>query len=101
VLVVGVHSAKFDNERVSDNISNALKRYNIAHPVVNDAQAEWWTELGIACWPTLLVLGPDAKPIGMFVGEGHGDALIEFVEFARGHFGEKQGRDSPIFKNYS
>ena len=27
VLVVGVHSAKFENERVSDNISNAVRRY--------------------------------------------------------------------------
>ena len=26
VLVVGVHSAKFENERVSDNISNAIRR---------------------------------------------------------------------------
>ena len=26
VLVVGVHSAKFENERVSDNISNAIQR---------------------------------------------------------------------------
>ena len=81
VLVVGVHSAKFENERVSDNISNAiqrhvqvrrkptsiktrsLSRYGITHPVVNDAEADWWNKLGISCWPTLLVLGPDAKPI--------------------------------------
>ena len=26
VLVVGVHSAKFENERVSHNISNAIRR---------------------------------------------------------------------------
>lgn len=86
VLVVGVHSAKFENERVSDNISNAIRRYGIAHPVVNDAAADWWNKLGIACWPTLLVIGPNAKPIRMFVGEGHGARLMEFISFARRHF---------------
>ncbi|GLH15964.1 NHL repeat-containing protein 2 [Gryllus bimaculatus] len=56
VVVVGVHSAKFDNEKDSSNIMSALQRYNISHPVVNDAEATMWSALGIPCWPTLLVL---------------------------------------------
>lgn len=31
--VVGVHSAKFDNEKDLDAIRNAVLRYNITHPV--------------------------------------------------------------------
>lgn len=31
--VVGVHSAKFDNEKDLDSIRNAVLRYNINHPV--------------------------------------------------------------------
>lgn len=31
--VVGVHSAKFDNEKDLEAIRNAVLRYNIAHPV--------------------------------------------------------------------
>lgn len=51
--------------------------------MVNDAGAVWWRELGIACWPTLLILEPkSAKPIRLFVGEGHRDELLEFVDLA-------------------
>lgn len=52
-----MHSAKFDNEKDSANILAALKRYEISHPVVNDSEGELWMRLGIACWPTVLILG--------------------------------------------
>lgn len=32
-VVVGVHSAKFDNEKDLEAIRNAVLRYNISHPV--------------------------------------------------------------------
>jgi hypothetical protein len=31
--VVGVHSAKFDNEKDLEAIRNAVLRYNVSHPV--------------------------------------------------------------------
>ncbi|XLU42425.1 hypothetical protein S245_037239, partial [Arachis hypogaea] len=31
-IVVGVHSAKFDNEKDSEAIRNAVLRYDIIHP---------------------------------------------------------------------
>src|SRR5438105_1387081 len=37
LVVIGVHSAKFENERNSESIRKAILRYEIAHPVVNDA----------------------------------------------------------------
>ncbi|XP_063591986.1 NHL repeat-containing protein 2-like [Penaeus indicus] len=80
VLVVGVHSAKFENERVSANILAAIERYHIHHPVVNDAEAKMWTELGIACWPTLLILDPNGHPIFILVGEGHRERLQLYVD---------------------
>jgi hypothetical protein len=52
-----VHSAKFDNEKDSANILAAIQRYNITHPVVNDADGTMWQSLGIPCWPTLLIIG--------------------------------------------
>jgi hypothetical protein len=52
-----VHSAKFDNEKDSANLLAAVQRYDITHPVVNDADGTMWQSLGIPCWPTLLILG--------------------------------------------
>src|SRR5215213_2238119 len=37
LVVIGVHSAKFKNERESSNIREAILRYEIEHPVANDA----------------------------------------------------------------
>jgi hypothetical protein len=36
--VVGVHSAKFDNEKDLEAIRNAVLRYNINHPVISSKQ---------------------------------------------------------------
>lgn len=38
LVVIGVHAAKFANEREADNIRQAILRYEIEHPVVNDYQ---------------------------------------------------------------
>ena len=42
LVVVGVHSAKFENEKDSDSIRQAILRYDIEHPVVNDADFKIW-----------------------------------------------------------
>ena len=38
LVVIGVHSAKFDTEKGSENIRQAVLRYEVEHPVVNDAE---------------------------------------------------------------
>ncbi|XP_020212147.1 protein SUPPRESSOR OF QUENCHING 1, chloroplastic isoform X2 [Cajanus cajan] len=58
-IVVGVHSAKFDNEKDSEAIRNAVLRYGISHPVVNDGDMYLWRELGINSWPTFAIVGPN------------------------------------------
>ncbi|XP_071518884.1 NHL repeat-containing protein 2 [Panulirus ornatus] len=86
VLVVGVHSAKFENERVSANILAAIERYHIHHPVVNDPEGKMWLNLGISCWPTLLILGPNGHPLFVLVGEGHCERLQLYVKVAIKYF---------------
>lgn len=88
ILIIGVHSAKFENEKLSLNIRNAIERYGIGHAVVNDSQAVLWKQYLISCWPTFMVLDPNGKPIKKFVGEGHGEELIEFVHIAKELFAE-------------
>src|SRR5262245_9211998 len=53
LVVIGIHSAKFDNEKDSENIRKAILRYEISHPVVNDANMQiWQTYLGRrGSWP--------------------------------------------------
>lgn len=97
VLVIGVHSAKFENERLSENILAAINRYGIHHPVVNDPQAKMWMGLGITCWPTLVILGPCGEPLFVLVGEGHRDRLQLYVNTAIKHFsGSGSLKRSPV-----
>ncbi|MCZ6539601.1 MAG: hypothetical protein O6922_07230 [Chloroflexi bacterium] len=42
LTVVGVHSAKFNNEKSTENVREAVRRYEIGHQVVNDANFEIW-----------------------------------------------------------
>uniref|UniRef100_A0A8D8Y742 NHL repeat-containing protein 2 n=1 Tax=Cacopsylla melanoneura TaxID=428564 RepID=A0A8D8Y742_9HEMI len=80
LVVVGVHYAKFTNEKLSSNIEAAVHRYEINHPVVNDEAGHMWNELGVHCWPTLVVLAPGAIPVLHLQGEGHKELLLIFVE---------------------
>lgn len=97
LVVVGVHSAKFDNEKDVANILSAVHRYNMTHPVINDPSLVLWTALKIHCWPTLVVLGPDNQILLSLMGEGHRDKLFEFVQTSLSYFKAKNKiSDNPL-----
>ncbi|XP_007665883.1 NHL repeat-containing protein 2 isoform X1 [Ornithorhynchus anatinus] len=97
LVVVGVHSAKFPNEKVLDNIKSAVLRYNITHPVVNDADASLWQALEVSCWPTLVILGPRGNMLFSLVGEGHKEKLFLFTSVALKYYkGKGQIKDNKI-----
>ncbi|XP_058189989.1 protein SUPPRESSOR OF QUENCHING 1, chloroplastic isoform X6 [Rhododendron vialii] len=73
--VVGVHSAKFDNEKDLEAIRNAILRYGITHPVVNDGDMSLWRELGVNSWPTFVIVGPNGKLLAQISGEGRRKGL--------------------------
>ncbi|OWM72419.1 hypothetical protein CDL15_Pgr018304 [Punica granatum] len=95
--VVGVHSAKFDNEKDSEAIRNAVLRYGITHPVVNDGDMYLWRELGVNSWPTFAVVGPNGKLLAQLAGEGRRKDLDDLVEAALIYYGGKKLLDnSPL-----
>lgn len=87
LVVIGVHSAKFDNEKVSQSIRDAILRYEIQHPVVNDSEMLIWRKFGTRAWPTLALVDPEGKYAGSQSGEGNRelfDAVIgKMVEYHR------------------
>ncbi|KAF5739976.1 NHL repeat-containing protein 2 isoform X1 [Tripterygium wilfordii] len=92
--VVGVHSAKFDNEKDLEAIRNAVLRYNISHPVVNDGDMYLWRELGVNSWPTFAIVGPNGKLLAQISGEGHRKDLDSLVEAALQFYGRKRMLDN-------
>src|SRR5206468_2511473 len=70
LVVIGVHSAKFENEKQTRNIREAIQRYEIEHPVINDKDFTVWRDFGARSWPTLILINPNGKIIGGHSGEG-------------------------------
>lgn len=75
LVVIGVHSAKFNNEKIKDNIRQAILRYDIEHPIIIDNNFEIWKTYGINAWPSFILIGPDRQVIGKASGEGIFDRL--------------------------
>ena len=69
VVVIGVHSAKFETEKDSKNITDAILRYEIKHPVINDHDHKIWDGFGVRSWPTLLLVDPEGKVVWAKNGE--------------------------------
>ncbi len=79
LVVIGVHSAKFDAERVTENIRKAILRYGITHPVVNDADHKIWDAYGVQSWPTLALIDPEGNYLGFASGEGNYELLDQVI----------------------
>lgn len=75
VVVLGVHSGKFDQEKDEKNIRQAILRHNIAHPVAVDNDFEVWNAYAVNAWPTLVVIDPEGYVVGQLSGEGHREDL--------------------------
>ena len=70
LVVIGVHSAKFENEGQTENIRQIVQRYGVEHPVVNDSDFLIWRTYGVQAWPTLVLIDPLGKVVGGHAGEG-------------------------------
>lgn len=80
LVVIGVHSAKFDNEKETGNIRKAILRYEIAHPVINDAEMVVWRKFAVRAWPTVVLIDPEGFYCGYISGEGNRDLLDKVIE---------------------
>lgn len=86
LVVIGVHSAKFENEGETENIRKIILRYGIEHPVYNDSGFKTWDQYAVKAYPTQVLIDPNGYIFQTFVGEGYfteidkaiGDAVSEF-----------------------
>jgi thiol-disulfide isomerase/thioredoxin len=75
LVVIGVHSGKFDEEKDADHIRQAILRHNITHPVAVDSQYKIWNAYGVPGWPTLVLIDPEGYAVAGWSGEGHRDEI--------------------------
>jgi DNA-binding beta-propeller fold protein YncE len=80
LVVIGVHTPKFDNEKSTESIRKAILRYEVKHPIINDADQKVWNRFGVRSWPTLVLLDVDGTYVGSTSGEGRYEVLDRYIE---------------------
>jgi len=79
LVVVGVHSPKFAHEADHDAVVNAVARYEVHHPVLDDPDLNLWRQYAVRAWPTLVVVDPEGYVVAQAAGEGQVSALDRIV----------------------
>ena len=79
LVVVGVHSPKFEFEKDPDALQANIERYEVSHPVIDDPELETWSAYGARAWPTLMVLDTHGRIAGNLSGEGHAANLDHLI----------------------
>jgi DNA-binding beta-propeller fold protein YncE len=69
LVVIGIHTPKFDSEKDPDSIRKAMDRYGISHPVLNDAERKLWTRYNVQSWPTVFMVDPEGYLVGLIAEE--------------------------------
>lgn len=80
LVVIGVHSAKFPSERLTENIRQFVMRHGIDHPVVNDAGMRIWSDYAVRAWPTLVLIDPRGRIAGQRSGEILAEDVAQIIE---------------------
>ncbi len=79
LVVIGIHTAKFDAEKDTENVRHKVREYRIKHPVINDANQVLWNRFGVNSWPTLILIDATGQFVERISGEGHYAQLDEAI----------------------
>jgi thiol-disulfide isomerase/thioredoxin len=80
LVLIGVHSPKFEHEADPDALVAAVERYAVHHPVLDDPDLVTWQAYTARAWPTLVVVDPEGYIVASMSGEGHAHGLAVLVE---------------------
>ncbi|MGO2037103.1 MAG: NHL domain-containing thioredoxin family protein [Brevibacterium sp.] len=80
LVIIGVHSPKFEFERTVEAVDQAVERYQVEHLVLDDPDLVTWQAYTARAWPTLAVIDPEGYLVATLSGEGHAAGLGEIIE---------------------
>jgi sugar lactone lactonase YvrE len=89
LVVIGVHSAKFQEEKNTKIIAQAVLRYGVEHPVINDSDFAVWNSFGIRAWPSLVLIDPEGYAVWGHSGEVTFDQLDNVLKPAVAYYRKK------------
>jgi cytochrome c biogenesis protein CcdA/thiol-disulfide isomerase/thioredoxin len=95
-VVIGVHTPEFQFEHDTNNVLNAIKRYNIHYPVAQDNDYATWNNYSNAYWPAEYLLDGNGKIRRTHFGEGEYDQTEKAIQELLKETGKKV--DTPLIK---
>ena len=61
IVFIGCHSAKFLNERGTQKVREAILKYEVKHPQINDDKMIVWRNYERRSWPSFCLLSPKTQ----------------------------------------
>lgn len=96
LVIIGVHSPKFEHEKSDRAVQAATERYGVGHPVFNDPELYLWRQYAVRAWPTLVLIDPDGYVVAQAAGEGQTSGLRRIIDELIAEYGERLRRgDNP------
>ena len=80
LVVIGVHSPKFEFERTVEAVDQAVERYQVEHIVLDDPDLVTWQAYTARAWPTLALIDPEGYLVAKMSGEGHSKGITSLIE---------------------
>jgi thiol-disulfide isomerase/thioredoxin len=71
LVVVGIHTPEYDEERIPSNVVAAVKQLGITYPVALDNGNATWDAYGNQYWPALYLIDQQGRIVYRNVGEGN------------------------------
>ncbi len=75
LVVIGVHSPKFEHEADPVALARAVERHHVHHAVLDDPELITWQQYAARAWPTLVLIDPEGYVVATYAGEGHAHAI--------------------------
>jgi thiol-disulfide isomerase/thioredoxin len=79
LVVVGVHTPEYEEERDIGALRNAISTLGIKYPVAMDNDHRIWSAYGNQYWPAIYLIDRDGRVVYRHVGEGDYDQTEERI----------------------
>lgn len=99
--IVGVHSPEFEFEKDYNNVRDAVARFGIKYPVVQDNDFKTWKSYGNNFWPRKYLIDVDGFIRYDHIGEGAYDETERFIQELLDERAKRMNLGIEIDKNIS
>lgn len=89
LVIIGVHAPEFAFEKKEENVLDAMKRYNITYPVVQDNDFATWKAYNNQYWPAKYIIDAEGKVRYSHFGEGEYEKTEKVIQQLLSESGKK------------